>query len=98
MKKLLKTFINGALAPLNLQVVTRRAELLHLHETCIKEAFSGISAPAVIDIGAHEGQLLSEIKQLSPSAKILAIEPQPAVFPTLQNLAQSLQFQALNVA
>ena len=67
-------------------------------EECVREATQGIERPLIIDVGAHIGQYLKEMRAISPKAIILLFEPQPSVFPTLEQTAMKYHGKPYNLA
>lgn len=93
-----KAIINSGLRPFGLQIRKWRRASHERYEQCLKLAMGGVTRPFAIDIGAHEGQSSTGILQMFPQARILAFEPAPTTFRTLQQCASAKGFEAFNLA
>jgi FkbM family methyltransferase len=58
----------------------------------------GVEQPIVFDVGANIGRYSAKIRRTLPTARLFAFEPHPVSFSQLISQAETLQFQAINIA
>jgi FkbM family methyltransferase len=98
LKNMLKSWVNGILAPAKLQISRYRSEPALNRDKAMQQAFNGRSHPFVLDIGANQGQTVECILSQYPNVNIVSFEPDPTAFAQLKSLQKNHKFTALNIA
>jgi FkbM family methyltransferase len=98
LRSMFKSAVNLPLALMHLQLVRRRVNPQHLYELCLREAFDGVDAPFVLDIGAHHGETALWILKHASRARIISFEPTPESFRITEAVAATHNFLAVNAA
>lgn len=93
-----KAALNGALAPLGLQVGRRRAAPDADYDASLRDALGGAADPLVVDVGAHHGGAIAPVLALAPSARVVAVEPAPDSFRILRERWEPRGVRCVNAA
>lgn len=86
------------LALANIGVLNYENDRVSGERAFLKTTLAFLPSPVVIDVGANRGGYSCLVRQFSPTATIIALEPHPVSFKALQEIARQNNFTALRLA
>lgn len=64
----------------------------------LRRYLKGLTRPVVLDVGAHSGEYAGLVLEAAPDARLISVEPHPATFARLEQLARARGFSAIQAA